>query len=50
MMGDNGFLVEIVLEYPEEVLDKHADNPLVPDKESVNSLELSDFKTSLEAS
>ena len=42
-----GFLVEVDLEYPDELHDKHADYPLVPDKESIDPLELSDFQTSL---
>ena len=45
--GDIGFLVEVNLEYPDELHDKHADYPLVPDKESIDHLELSDFQTSL---
>ena len=47
MRGDIGFLVEVDLEYPDELHDKHADYPLVPDKESIYPLELSDFRTSL---
>ena len=35
------------LEYPDELHDKHADYPLVPDKEPIDPLELSDFQTSL---
>ena len=45
--GDIYFLVEVDLEYPDELHDKHADYPLVPDKESIAPLELSDFQTSL---
>ena len=45
--GDIGFLVEVNLEYPDELHDKHADYPLVPDKESIDPLEFSDFQTSL---
>ena len=45
--GDIGFLVEVDLEYPVELIDKHADYPLVPDKEPIDPLELSDFQTSL---
>ena len=45
--GDIGFLVEVDLEYPDELHDKHADYPLVPDKEPIDPLELSDFQTSL---
>ena len=45
--GDIGFLVEVDLVYPEELHDKHADYPLVPDKESIDPLELSEFQTSL---
>ena len=45
--GDIGFLVEVDLEYPDELHNKHADYPLVPDKESIDPLELSDFQTSL---
>ena len=45
--GDIGFQVEVNLEYPDELHDKHADYPLVPDKESIDPLELSDFQTSL---
>ena len=45
--GDIGFLVEVDLVYPDELHDKHADCPLVPDKESIDPLELSDFQTSL---
>ena len=44
---DIGFLVEVDLEYPDELHDKHADYPLVPDKEPIDPLELSDFQTSL---
>ena len=45
--GDIGFLVEVDLEYPDELHDKHADYSLVPDKESIDPLELSDFQISL---
>ena len=45
--GDIGFLVDVNLEYPDELHDKHADYPLVPDKESIEPLESSDFQTSL---
>ena len=45
--GDIGFLVEVDLEYPDELHDKNADYPLVQDKESIDPLELSDFQTSL---
>ena len=45
--GDIGFLVEVDLEYPDGLHGKHADYPLVPDKESIDPLELSDFQTSL---
>ena len=44
---DIGFLVEVDLEYPDELHDKHADYPLIPDKVSIDPLELSDFQTSL---
>ena len=46
--GDIGFLVEVDLENPEALHDKHADYPLVPDKEPIDPLDLSDFQTSLE--
>ena len=45
--GDIGFLAEVDLEYTDELHDKHADYPLVPEKESIDPLELSDFQTSL---
>ena len=45
--GYIGFLVEVDLEYPDELHDKHADYPLVPDKEAIDPLEMSDFQTSL---
>ena len=45
--GGIGFLVEGDLEYPKELHDKHANYPLVLDKESTDPLELSDFQTSL---
>ena len=45
--GDIGFLVEVDLEYHDKLHDKHADYPLVPDKEPIDPLELSDFQTSL---
>ena len=45
--GDIGFMVEVDLVYPDELHDKHADYPLVPDKEPIDPLELSDFQTSL---
>ena len=45
--GDIGFLVEVDLEYPDELHDKNADHPLVPDKESIDPPELNDFQTSL---
>ena len=45
--GDIGFLVEVDLEYPDKLHDKHADYPLVPDKEPIDLLELSVFQTSL---
>ena len=37
--GDIGFLVEVDLEYSDELHDKHADYPLVPDKEPIDPLE-----------
>ena len=42
--GDIGFLVEVELDYPGELHDKHADYPLVPDKEPIDLLELRDFE------
>ena len=45
--GDIGFLVEVGLEYPDELHDKHTDYPLVPDKESFDPIQLSDFQSSL---
>ena len=45
--GDIGFLVEVDLEYPDELHDNYADYPLVPYKESTDPLEMSDFQTSL---
>ena len=45
--GDIGFLVKVDLEYSEELHDKYADYQLLPDKDSIDPLELSDFQTSL---
>ena len=45
--GVIGFLVEVDLKYPDEIHDKHADYPLVQDKESIDPLELRDFQTPL---
>ena len=36
--GDIGFLVEVDLEYADKLHDKHADYPLVPDKEPIHPL------------
>ena len=44
---DFGFLVEVDLEYPDKLHDKHADYSLVPDREPIDPLELSVFQTSL---
>ena len=45
--GDVGFIVEVDLEYPDALHDEHADYPLIPDKEPIDTLELSDYQTTL---
>ena len=44
--GNIGYLVEVDLDNPDELYDKHAHYPPVPDKEPINLLEMSHFKTS----
>ena len=45
--GDVGLIVEVDLEYPDALHDEHEAYPLIPDKEPIDTLELSDYQTTL---
>ena len=45
--GEIGYTLEIDLEYPEDLHDKHADFPLISNKEGIDPLELGSFQTEI---
>ena len=45
--GDNGFFVEVDLEYPSHLHDIHNDYPLAPERREITREELSDYQRSL---
>ena len=46
--GEIGYFLEVDLEYPEELHDKHADFPVLSNKESIDSLEFGSFQTEIQ--
>ena len=45
--GDIGYVVEVDLEYPDELHEKHSDFPLISDKQPIDPLELSKYQTEM---
>ena len=45
--GDIGYIVEVDLNYPDDLHDKHSDFPLISDKEPVDPIELSEYQSEL---
>ena len=45
--GEIGYILEVDLEYPEELHDKHADFPLISNKKNIDHLELGSFQTEI---
>ena len=45
--GEIGFVVEVDLEYPDAIHEKHSDFPIISDKQPIDPLELSEYQTQL---
>ena len=43
--GEIGFVVEVDLEYPDAIHEKHSDFPIISDKQPIDPLELSEYQT-----
>ena len=45
--GDIGYNIEVDLDYPDDLYDKHSDFPFISDKEPVDHIELSEYQSEL---
>ena len=45
--GEIGFVVEVDLEYPDAIHEKHLDFPIISDKQPIDPLELSEYQTQM---
>ena len=45
--GEIGFVVEVDLEYPDAIHEKHSDFPIISDKQPIDPLELSEYQTQM---
>ena len=45
--GEIGFVVEVDLEYPDAIDEKHSDFPIISDKQPIDPLELSEYQTQM---
>ena len=46
---DNGWILEVDLEYPEELHEAHNDNPLTLEKRAINPVQMSEYQRRLMA-